>query len=187
MAFPLLSVPVIVRALLQSRGADVSNLRNNRILALVDSALEAMAYRVARGEDYRGLQREFGGLPPVVGELDLSTLGNTLIFNLARSQVKEDSTGVLLTPVDSLHTLHYGNLPVGQVYYAQDGMILRFRDAAGALDTYADDVTITANFIPVFSQIPNEYEGLFINTLAGLLTTEQPEMRAQELAEIGRA
>ena len=187
MVFPIESVPVIVRSLLASRGADVSNLRNNRIIALIDSALETMAYRVARGDDYRGLQREFEGLTPAVGELDLGTLGNTIIFNLVRAQVKEDSTGALLTPVDSLHTLHYGNLPVGQVYYAQDGMILRFRNSAGALDTYALDVTITANFIPSFSQIPSEYEGLFINTLAGLLTTSQPEMRAQELAEVGRA
>jgi len=187
MAFPINSVPVIVRSLLASRGADVSNLRNNRIIALIDSALETMAYRVARGPGYRGLQREFDGLSPVAGELDIATLGGAMIFDIARSRVRESATDDLLTPIDSIHVLRHVNLPTGQVYYAQDGTNLRFRASDGTLDTYATDVTITASSVPTFSQLTSEYEGLFINTLADLLTTTRPDVRAQELSEVGRA
>ena len=181
------NVPVMLRALLASRGADVSNLRTNRVLALVDSALETMAYRIARGEDYRGLQKQFSALSPVAGVLSRTTIGTTAIFDMARSTVREDSTGTLLTPVDSLMAFTYGELPLGQVYYAQDGDRLRFRDAAGSLTAFTSAVTITANYIPTLAQVPVEYHGLFLDTLAGLMTEPRPEIRAQELSEVGRA
>lgn len=184
MALSLATIPLIIRSLLAARGADVSNLRNPRIIAAISPALETMAYRVARGPDYRGLQTDFNGQLPVAGWL--SSMSSTLIFDLTHSVVYDSFGGELLIPVDSLHTLQYGNLPTGPVYYAQEAHGLRFRNTNGSLNTYADEVTITANYIPALGQVPVEYEGLFFDTLAELLTT-QPESRAQELSLEGRA
>lgn len=178
------NVPVYVRSLLAARGQDVSNLRNPRIVAMIGSALEAMAYRVARGPDYRGLQNDFF-LTPAAGVIEDWTAG--IIFDIARSEVRDANTNVPLTPLDSVHALALASLPSDQVYYAQEGDKIRFRATNGALDTYATPVRITANFIPSLTDIPPEYHGLFFNTLAGLLTEPRPEMRAQELSEVGRA
>jgi hypothetical protein len=185
-ALTVYNVPVLLRSLLGSRGADVSNLRNPRVIALIDTALEALAYRVARGEDFRGLQKEFV-VDVQGGRLTRADMGDAVIFDLARSTIREVNTGVLLIPLDSLTTVTYGGLPDGQIYYAPDGTGLRFRDALGSLTGYIATVTLTANHIPVLGQLPVEYQGLFLNTLAGLVTQPQAESRALELSEVGRA
>lgn len=177
------NVPLLLRALLGSRGADVGNLRNNRVLALVNTALEAMAYRIARGADYHGLRKDFA-VTPVAGFA--ATIGTRAIFDLARTEVKFAAGGTVLVPVDSLLTLTQADLPDDQMYYAQEGTGLRFRDADGTL-SFASPLTITANYIPLLSEVPVEYEGLFLNTLAGLMTEPRPEPRALELSEAGRA
>lgn len=174
------NIPVVIRALLASRGADVTNLRNNRIIALINNALETLAYRVAKGADYKGLQAEFSATP-TAGVL---TLTSGMIFDLARSTIR-DSSATTLTAVDSLFTLTHGVLPLGQIYYTLEGSKLRFRNTDGVLNTFASPLTITANFIPVLGTLPVEYNELFFSTLAELLTTA-PAPRAQELAEVGR-
>jgi len=177
------TVPILLRAQLSSRGADVANLRNNRILALVDTTLETMAYRIARGGDYQGLRKDFS-VTPVAGFTP--TIGTGAIFDIARSQVRFTAGGAVLTPIDSLLTLTQATLPDDQTYYAQEGTGLRFRDADGTV-TFASPLTITTNFIPLLSEVPVEYHGLFLDTLAGLMSEPRPEMRAQEMSEVGRA
>lgn len=187
MSLTINSVPILVRSALRARGADLSNLRNPAILALVNPALDIMAHRIAEGKDYAGLQKDFTATP-TSGFLDLSTLGTGALFDIARSLVKVTATGVPLTPLDSLYSLtNNPNLVSDQVYYAQDGGGLRFRATNGSLNTYATPLTITTNFIPSLGQLPFEYEGLFINTLIGLIGDRPAEQRAMELSEAGRA
>lgn len=188
MSLSVRSTAIRVRSLLGSRGADVSNLRNSRIAALIDPALELMAYRIAEGPHYRGLQQDIVVLP-AAGVASFPA-GSKVIFSLARSQVRVSATSVLLTPVDSPYTLANANLGSEQVFYTQDGPNLRFRATDGNLTTYATSVVVTANYIPLLSSLPIEYEGLFIETLAGLLsepTARPQEQRATVMSEAGRA
>lgn len=185
MAIGVESIPIRVRAVLASRGADYSNLRNNRILALVPSALEEMSHRAAKGEGYEGLQKDFS-VTPTAGVVDLSAIA-TLIFDLARSRVRVASTNLPLYAVDSVETLVNAGLQVDKAMYAQDGAELRFRDTSGALGTYVTPVKIKANYVLVLADIPTQYEDMFIQTLAGLAGGQLPEMRAHEMAANTRA
>lgn len=185
MSLSVRSICIRVRHLLGSRGQDVSNLRNPRIAALIDPALETMAYRVAKGEDYRSLQKDYS-LTPTAGVIAGFTVDH--LFDMARSTVKVAATGVPLMPLDSLYSLFNNpNLSNDQVYYAQDGPGLRFRATDGTFGTYATALTVTSNTIPVLTTLPQQHEGLLIQTLAGLIDAQTTEMRARELSEAGRA
>lgn len=74
MSLSVESLPIRVRALLASRGADVSNLRNNRILALLPSALSELSSTVLQSPNpaKRHLLRKAFPIIAVDGEVDLT-------------------------------------------------------------------------------------------------------------------
>lgn len=185
MALSLENIPIKVRALLAARGQDVSNLRSPRILALVSDALEVMSHRAAKSEGYEGLQKDFS-VTPTSGVIDLTSIA-TIIFDIARSRVRVASTNVPLYAVDSLETLVNAGLPTDKVIYAQDGTDLHFRDIGGTLNTYATALKIKANHVLTLATVPAQYEDMFIETLAGLVGGQVPEMRAREMAANTRA
>lgn len=143
-----------------------------------------MSHRVAKESGYEGLQKDFS-VTPTAGVIDLSAIA-TIIFDIARSRVRVASTNLPLYPIDSVETMVNAGIPTDKVVYAQDGAELRFY-SAGALGTYVTPVKIKSNYVLALADIPTQYEDMFIETLAGLVGGQVPEVRAREMSANTRA
>ena len=167
-----------------------ATLVRSTLSVIANDALELMAKRVAAGEAYEGLQIDYLATP-VLGFLDL-TLLTGILFDIDRARIRVASTHATLRAVDSYETLENGNLPLDQIYYAQDGVGLRLRDLTGSIVLYAVAVKIMANYVPSFTNasfpIPTQYEGALVSTMVELALGQAQPREAKELTEIaGRA
>lgn len=174
-----------IRKLILTPTPEVRLSLQSAVYTQMPNALKTLSHRVAKEEGYEGLQKDFN-VTPSAGVVDLTALSG-VIFDLARSRVRVASTNAPLNAVDSLETLVYGGLPTDAPLYAQDGTDLHFRDAAGAMGTYATPIKIKANYILALSEVPTQYEALLVETLAGLLGQMTSEARAREMAADSRA
>jgi hypothetical protein len=154
-------------------------------LTLTSDALEITSHRIAKEDGYEGLQKDFA-VTPTAGAIDLTAI-DTLIFDIARSRVRETGTNLPLRAVDSLETLVHGGLQTDKAAYAQDGAELRFRDLNGALGSYATPVKIKANYVLTLDDVPGSYEATLVQTLAGLVGSQTGEVRSSEQAANTRA
>lgn len=154
-----------------------------RIAGMVGQALELMGKRVAAGDGHEGLMKDFTATPSS-GVVDLTALTN-ILFDIKKSTVRVTSTNLKITSLDALDTLERGGLPTDQVFYAQDGPYLRFRDTNGSTTAYATGVTIKSSFVPTITEVSaTVYEEALVSTLVEL--THSPDAKPEEVA-IGRA
>ena len=166
------------------------------ILSLVPSALEVFSKRVAADDtNFRGMQKGFTGLTITAGVLDLS-ITPKMLFNPLRSIVYTSSVATA-KPVQwlwDIYMLHFADVLNDGVFYAQDGQKLIFLSTDGAINTLASTTArITANYIPLITEVPFEYEGAFIETLAEMALNSlrkdlmKASVDARELASVSTA
>lgn len=150
--------------------------------SMVDQALELLGKRLAASDSRAGMTKDFAATPSA-GVVDLTALPG-ILFDINRSGVRAASSSVRLSAVDSIETLERGGLPADQVFYAQDGTDLRFRDTSGSTTSYAAQVEIKSSFVPAMTDITSQYEEALVSTLVELAgsTGAKPE----EVA-VGRA
>jgi hypothetical protein len=167
-----------------------ATLWRSTLSVIAGDALDLMAKRVAAGPAYEGLQTDYS-VNTVAGFIDLRALTG-ILFDIDRARVRVTSTNATVRAVDSYETLENGGLQPDQIYYAQDGTGLRFRDLTGSITAYAVAVKIMANYIPSFTDaalpIPTQYEPALVSTMVELALGQMQPAEAKETTEIaGRA
>lgn len=176
-------------ASLVASGGDPATIKIPHLISLIPLGLELLAKRVADSDAYEGLQRDYTATP-AAGFLDLDTLANVL-FDIDKCRVRVSASNASLAAVDSYETLEHGELALDQVYYAQDGTALRFRDTAGSLVAYATALKVRANYIPSLTDssypLPSQYVGALVSQVVELVRGEIQPQEAIETAITGRA
>lgn len=167
MSITIESVPIRVRALLASRGQDASNLRNNRILALVPDALRELASQAMP----TNLLRKTFTETAAAGEASLATsLAATeplILEGLRRASVYITGFSYAAQPKADRASLSF---PASTefAYWALENQTIIIRDATD-IDTYAGPVTIrNAPYIPILANVPVSLEPLFLLILADM-------------------
>lgn len=167
MALSSESVPIRVRAYLASRGADVSGLRNPRILALVPDALREL---VTKGQ----LRKTFA-ISAVSGTVSLAAAladAEPLILEEIRKATVtfDNQTYPMQWKADRSSLM----LPasVEFVYGAIEDTTLLVADESG-LGHFTDDGDIrNASFVATLSSVTAGLESIFIQTLVRLLSAD---------------
>lgn len=160
---------------------------------LFKSALEALGAEIARGPNWKGMQKDFP-VTPVLGSIDLTAAATAdIIFMLHRSRIRIAATNASLIPIDDQLTLEHGGLSGDHIYYTVQGNDIRILNTDGTLNTYVTQVKVTANFVPALANITLQYEEPLIALLSErLLAAIQGDPRlamseAQAAIEGGRA
>lgn len=173
MTLTVQNIPVLVRSLLASRGADVSNLRNNRILALVDIALRRLAEVTAS----TSLLRKSFTVTAINGEASLATpLSATeplLLDGLRRAQIFIDGFNHAAQYKADRSSLTF-SASNQFAYWTLENQTLIIRDGTG-LDNYDGPAVIrSAPYVPLLANVPATLGPIFIELLAELLTNGKP-------------
>lgn len=178
-----------LRQLMKRLGLDDSMMVTARTTlgVIANDALELMAKRVAEGDAYEGLQKDFA-VTPTTGFIDLTALTG-ILFDINRCRIRVTASNATVRACDSYETLEHGDLPLDQVWYAQDGRGLRFRGTDGSISTFVSPVLIRANYIPSFTDvtlpIPDQFKAALVTTMVELAIGQMTESR--ELAQTGGA
>jgi hypothetical protein len=174
MSLSLNSIPVRVRAHLASRGADVSNLRDNRILALVPDALRLLSER--------GFLRKTFVITAVNGVVDLAaplTAAEPLILERIReAQVTfPDFTYALQWKADRSSLSFPASSEFGYVAVEDKTLLIATSDGLGVYDGTGS--LRNAPYVPLLSSVPVTLEAAFIALVSELAHVPAQMARTQ--------
>lgn len=192
---PITSQQLVERAIhkLAPPGASVEQVGQLRgsLSVHVKSALEGLGKRIADGDDFHNLQKEFS-LTAVAGRIDLSAApSNGILFHPYRAQVYVGSSDEPAIYVERPETLKSGGLNNDSFYYSHRGQILIFLNTDGQTNSLAGTVKVVANFVPAITEVPAEHEKTLTDVLVEIAMSaaslEKTTLDAREGADEGRA
>jgi hypothetical protein len=174
MSLSLNSIPVRVRAHLASRGADVSNLRDNRILALVPDALRLLSER--------GFLRKTFVITAVNGVVDLAaplTATEPLILERIReAQVTfPDFSYPLQWKADYSSLSFPSSDQFAYVAVENKSLLVATSDGLGVYDGTGS--LRNAPYVPLLSSVPVTLEAAFIALVSELAHVPAQMARTQ--------
>jgi hypothetical protein len=168
MALSLSSVSIRVRAYLAARGQDASNLRNNRIAALVPDALRELVnkgqlrktFEISAVNGEVGLTAALADSEPIILE-ELKRATITFDSQTYPAQYKADRSSLILPATSEF------------VYWTLEDTTMLVADENG-LGSFTDDGNIrNAPFVAQLSSVTVGLESTFIQTLAAMLSVSK--------------